>query len=292
MKTDIDTKKIGFIGAGKTGFCLGKYFSKIDSDDYEVCGYFSRDPESAREAAAFAGGRAFETAEELAGECDLLLLTVPDGQIEGVWEQLLAGLKPSRPLLVGHCSGCLDSRVFHGEAGSAYAFGSLHPLFALHDKETAYNGLYRAYFSIEGDKAFLDFASALLTELGNPYSEIKAENKILYHAASVMVSNLVNALAYEGMKLFDECGFDRGFSEYAWRLLFIENAGNAANLSPVRALTGPVERADLETVEKHLNALSGDTREIYRLLSLKLTEVAQIKNPERDYGELRKILCK
>ena len=279
-------KKIGFIGAGKVGFSLGKYISEKAGDAYEVYGYFSHDPASARAAAAFAGGQAFGAAEELAAGCDLLLLTVPDDQIESTWLRLRDAI-PSESLLVGHCSGCLDSSIFHGMR----AFGSIHPIIAMHDRETAYQKLQNAYFTIEGGDDFLEFSKSLLTSLGNHYSTIKAENKVRYHAASVMVSNLVNALTAEGMNTFKECGLDEEFAEKAWRALFLENAQNIVSLGPVLALTGPVERADAATVEKHLNALTGETKEIYRLLSLKLTETAQLKNPDRDYTELRKILC-
>ena len=42
--------RIGFIGAGKVGFTLGKYFAVNGLD---VAGYYSRNYKSAEEAAAF-----------------------------------------------------------------------------------------------------------------------------------------------------------------------------------------------------------------------------------------------
>ena len=42
--------KTGFIGAGKVGFSLGKLFAE---NGIQVTGYFSRQAESASEAAAF-----------------------------------------------------------------------------------------------------------------------------------------------------------------------------------------------------------------------------------------------
>jgi len=305
----IVTKKIGFIGAGKVGFSLGRHISER-AYGFKVCGYYSRSPESAREAAAFAGGSAFGTMEELAGECDLLFLTVPDGQIADVWAQLLPALtdsKHGRALYIAHCSGSQDSRIFTPRpdaepylcAGAGTGeltvpahlyFGSLHPLLAVHDKTTAYENLADAYFTVEGDPAFTEIAGALMTSLGNPFCKIEAEQKTLYHAASVMVSNLVCALAYEGMEVFKACGLDAGFAESAWRALFLGNAENIAALGPVSALTGPIERGDTATVAKHLDALTGDTKEIYLLLSRALTETAQRKNPERDYSELKVLL--
>ena len=52
--------KIGFIGAGKVGFTLGKYFRM---HGVEVTGYYSRSIQSAKEAADFTRAQAFTNAE-------------------------------------------------------------------------------------------------------------------------------------------------------------------------------------------------------------------------------------
>jgi predicted short-subunit dehydrogenase-like oxidoreductase (DUF2520 family) len=239
----------------------------------------------------------YDTAEELAGECDLLLLTVPDGKIHDVWARLREALpagrsEKDRALFIAHCSGSLDSRIFDlAPAESAFvSFGSIHPLVAVHDRETAFKNLDGAYFTIEGGPKFTKFAAGLLTGLGNPFCRIDARQKTLYHAASVLVSNLVCALAYEGMETFAACGLDSSFAESAWRALFLGNAENIAKLGPVSALTGPVERADTATIARHIAALTGDTKEMYILLSRTLVETAQRKNPDRDYSGLMSLL--
>jgi len=281
-------KRIGFIGPGKVGCSLGRYISE-NGGGFSVCGYFGRNETAAAEAAAFAGGSAFGSAEELAAECDLLLLTVPDGQIAGVWEDLAQDLPDSEePLYVGHCSGSQSSEIFQPKAGCH--FGSMHPILAVHDRENSYKNFAGAYFTIEGDEAFKNIAGELLSAFGNPFETIDASQKTRYHAASVIVSNFVCALAYEGMETFKACGLGDEFADNAWRSLFLGNAENIGNLGPVLALTGPVERGDADTVARHLKALSGDAREIYLLLSKTLTETASRKNPERDYSELIKLL--
>jgi len=284
------SKSIGFIGPGKVGCSLGRHIAEKGGDGFQVCGYFGRDPAATREAAAFAGGRAFDTAEGLAAECDLLLLTVPDKEIENVWASLAERLLPGRDglLYVGHCCGSQGADTFCPKPGCH--FGSMHPLIAVHDKKNSYKIFDGAYFTIEGGEDFKAFAGNLLTSLGNPFCAIEAEQKAQYHAASVMVSNLVCALAYTGMETFKACGLDDGFADKAWRSLFLENAENTASFGPVSALTGPVERGDAATVALHLGSLSGEAREIYLLLSRTLTEIARIKNPGRDYSDILKLL--
>jgi predicted short-subunit dehydrogenase-like oxidoreductase (DUF2520 family) len=69
------------------------------------------------------------------------------------------------------------------------------------------------------------------------------------------------------------------------------NMNHLAQVGPTAALTGPVERGDTATVQKHLACFdSQDERELYRLLSKKLVDVAQQKNPDRDYQPLRHVL--
>ncbi|MDR3364944.1 MAG: DUF2520 domain-containing protein [Clostridiales Family XIII bacterium] len=295
------TAKIGFIGAGKVGYGFGRHITERGNrgcakSGFEVAGYVSRDKASACEAAAFAGGRAYGSAAGLAAESDLLLLTVPDGAIAEAWRQMSDELldrqaRRGRPLCIGHCSGSLGARVFGPRPLDANIFfGSIHPLAAIYDRTSAYKKLDGAFFTTEGDEPFAHFAGELLSALGNPFREIDAAQKTLYHAASVMVSNLVCALAYAGTKTFKACGLDDAFAESAWRALFLENAENIAALGPVLALTGPVERADAATAARHLEALSGDERESYLLLSRILAEAAQKKNPSRDYSEMKTLL--
>ena len=283
-------RSVGFIGPGKVGCSLGRHISEKGGDGFAVRGYFGRDLEAARAAADSAGGRAFDTAEELAAECDLLLLTVPDKQIADVWaalgEKMPAG---KNPLYIGHCSGSLNADVFLSKQTGRY-FGSLHPLLAVYDRENSYKHFPGAFFTLEGDEAFVTLAGDLLTALGNPFRTIGAAQKARYHAASVIVSNLVCALACTGIETFKACGLDDEFADKAWRSLFLQNAENVALLGPVKALTGPIERCDTATVASHLEALSGDTRYVYLLLSHTLTETARRKNPGRDYSEMIELL--
>ena len=282
-------KRIGFIGPGKVGCSFGRHITEEGNSFFEVAGYFGRDPEKAREAAALAGGRAYDAAEELAAECDLLLLTVPDKEISDVWDSIIIDMTDrNEPFYVGHCSGSQSSEILQPKPGCV--FGSMHPILAVPDKENSYAKFIGAYFTVEGDEAFTSFAGSLLTTLGNPFGSISAEYKTRYHAAAVIVSNLVCAIAYQGAETFKACGLDEEFADNAWRSLFLGNAENVAALGPVLALTGPVERCDTETVARHLEALSGDTRETYLLLSRTLTETASHKNPDRDYSEMIELL--
>lgn len=116
--------KLGFIGAGKVGTTLAKYLAP----HHAIIGFTSRSYKSAKEAADFTGSRAFEHFEELIPLCDTVFITVPDGQIKPVWNEILASDIDLQDKNIAHCSGALSSDVFAGrEERGAFGY-SVHPL--------------------------------------------------------------------------------------------------------------------------------------------------------------------
>lgn len=275
--------KIGFIGAGKVGFSLGRYFME---KGINVSGYYSRNLESSKEAAVFTKTKYYSKLEELIQASDTLFLTVPDGSIVKVYSEIIQSDIEGKCLV--HCSGALSSMVFSGIRTKGARGCSIHPICAVSSKLNGYQDLSKAYFTIEGND--VEDLAELIRGCGNPVERILAEQKVKYHAAAVYASNLVVGLYDMAAGLLQECGLSKDFASHALQPLFKGNAENIASFGAVHALTGPVERADTLTVEKHLAALDGEEREIYRLLSRHLIAVAKQKNPDRDYRDLQKLL--
>lgn len=288
--------KAGIIGAGKVGFTLGKYFV-TRGKDIQVSGYYSRNPESAKEAATFTGTRFFEDLAGITKDSDILFITVPDGAIVDVWNDM-AGL-PIKEKVICHCSGSISSAVFFdAEKRGAYRY-SVHPLYAVSDKYSSYQTLGNAYFAIEGSVEHLEDMKALFTGLGNQVVTMDSSRKTLYHAAAVMVSNQVAALVDMGAQLLTQCGFSRADAEHALMPLFMGNATKISQVGPITALTGPVERGDAGTVHGHLDAFEtletpdkGEIKEAYLALSRRLVQLAKTKHPERNFEPLERELRK
>ncbi len=280
-----EAMKIGLIGAGKVGFSLGRYFCE---KGVSVVGYYSRSFDSAKQAADFTQTKGFENLIELVKASDTLFITTPDGEIENVWDDI--SKLPIENKIICHCSGSLASTVFSDiEDCKAYGY-SIHPLYAINSKEESYKYLEQAYFSIEGDLEKMEEIKALFCQLGNPYQIISKTHKTLYHAAAVTVSNQMIALLEQGVTLMKQCGFEETHALKAIWPLVAGNIQNVCDKGLVGALTGPVERGDIGTVKKHMEALTGSDRNLYRLLSLKLLNLAKIKYPHQDYEELIKLL--
>lgn len=99
--------KVGFIGAGKVGFSLGKY---LKSHGVDVVGYYSKTPESAKSAADFTETKVYVTIADIVRDSDTLFVTVPDGQICMVWDCIKnLDIKNKN---ICHCSGSISSAVF------------------------------------------------------------------------------------------------------------------------------------------------------------------------------------
>ena len=60
--------KIGFIGAGKVGFSLGKYFAE---NGQNVCGYYSEFEHDAVEAAEFTNSKEYKEINDLIADSDV-----------------------------------------------------------------------------------------------------------------------------------------------------------------------------------------------------------------------------
>ena len=277
--------KFGFIGAGKVGFSLGKY---LKENNIDISGYYSKSQHSAKEAAIFTNTRQYNNLEDLIKNSDTIFITTPDNQIANVWNEIKK--LPIKEKLICHCSGSISSEVFsnindHG----AYGY-SIHPMFAISDQYNSYKNLSQAFITIEGHKKHIKYLNMLFLNLGNDTAIINKKNKILYHAAAVTVSNLVLGLINNGVNYLEACGFTKEMAVKSLYPLIEYNIRNIKQIGLVNSLTGPIERGDLSTVINHLSVIPEGDKELYRLLSKNILNIAKAKNMDRDYKNLEEHL--
>lgn len=297
--------RIGFIGAGKVGFTLGKYFSKHGK---EITGYYSRNTVSAEEAAEFTDSRAFDNMGELIENSDVLFLTVPDGSITDVYRQVAQC--PIRGKLICHCSGALSARLAFPDIKETGAYGySVHPLFAVSSKYSAYEELADVFFAVEGDEERIGDIEGLMKSVWLRYQRIDGENKIGYHCAAAIASNLMVGLIKESVDILGRCGFSPEDAVSALGPLVRGNVQHVLEDGLEASLTGPLERGDIGTIIKHLDSFDAgkdekvngadedegvftreEEKQLYKLLSKKILPVAQAKHPDRSYEEIKKLL--
>lgn len=281
--------KIGFIGAGKAGCSLGKYFaSKSSQADIQIIGYYSIISEETRWAAAFTNSDCFQTAEEVIAASDSVILSTPDGAIKKVWESF--NKEDMKGKIFCHLSGSLSSDVFSGiEELGGYPI-SIHPLFAFSSKESVYQQLNQVCFTLEGHPYAVAQWKDILSALGNKALVISSEVKPKYHAAASILSNHVIAVLEAGYQLLEECGFSEDEARNFTSVLVRDNVEHVIRDGGIKAMTGPIERGDGETVAKHLSVLNPGQREIYQACGRQLLAMAKEKNPDRTYSSIADLL--
>lgn len=266
---------------------MAKYFQ---SNKISISGFYSRNYDSAVEAAKFTESEAFNSIRDLVKNSDIIFISTPDNEIYKVWMDVKK--ENIKHKILCHFSGTLSSEVFcdiHNSGGYAY---SLHPMFPISDKYNSYKYMKEAVFSLEGSEEKLFVIEKLIKSLGNQVFIINKESKPLYHLANVLVSNLYIGLIEASLEYLEKCGINQEEALMALKPLIYENINNIYDKGISNALTGPIERGDDDTINKHLAVINKDHIEIYRGLSNILLNLAKNKNPYRDYGKLQGVLRK
>lgn len=272
---------IGIIGAGKVGCSMGKYAMQ---HRIPVAGYYSKTMKSAEEAAAFTRTECFEDLTDIILASDTLWITTPDDSIREVWDCIAK--YDIRDYVICHFSGSLSSDVFSGIDKKKAHPCSIHPIYAFSDKNTSYQKLKDAYFTIEGDDFAVEQMTALLERMGNHVIRIKSGKKALYHSAASLVSNHLLGVIDVGIQIMEECGFTQEDAYAALTPLILGNVEAGCKEGCMNALTGPIERNDVKTVDRHLAVLTGTARDIYESIGQDLVIMAKEKNPDRDYTNM------
>ena len=181
---------------------------------------------------------------------EAVLLCVPDAAIAAA----AAGVPPGPA--VGHCSGALGLDVLGRREGF-----SLHPLMTV--TTGADPGVFAgAAAALDASSpATLALAQALARTLGMTPVRIAGEDRPAYHAAASIASNFLVALEAAA----EELGATAGLERAQLVPLVRATVENWAALGPARALTGPVARGDVGTVERQRDALRERTPELLEL---------------------------
>lgn len=278
---------IGIIGAGKVGVSVGRY---LKDNNIQISGFYDIDSDNAAFAAQFTQTDCFSDLEELVKLSDTLFITTPDGVIGSVWDCIRNKNMSVQNKIVCHFSGALSSDVFTDSQSTGAGVCSIHPMLAFSDKLTSYRIPANTFFAIEGDETAVSAVKSLFESLGNTVCRIDKSKKSLYHTAASVLSNELVALLDMGYSLLEQCGFSRDNAVGATKNLVSGNVKSVLENGCVNALTGPVERNDLQTVKKHVNSLEGEDRQIYILLAKRLVNLAKAKNEDRDYRDLSEFL--
>lgn len=264
------------IGAGPVGTSLA---GALRLGGVPVLGLWARRPPAARAAGAIAGVAAFSAAPpDLMLESDVVIVAVRDDAIAEVAEMLVAtGLITAQHVMM-HCSGAISAETaFAGVRDRVGGIATLHPLRAIGDARAAMRSLPGTVFGVEGDAAGRPVAHNLVQSIGGTALELSSEQMAAYHAAAAMASNYVVALIDAAAAVLATAGIDQRDAVAALVPLARGSLDNVAERGVVDGLTGPIQRGDRATVNRHLEALAAtpELAGLYRALGRRTLALAR-----------------
>ena len=262
------------VGAGRVGAALATALARAGAT---VVGVWSRSEAGASRAGALAGVPAHHGALPVAiSEATVVLVPVPDRVLSAVSGALLEGglLRNARAVL--HCAGGIPAAEALAPLRSAVPVGTFHPLVAIADPVRGAAWLSRCQVALEGDAEARAAGRDLAAVLGARAIELAAEALPLYHAAAVLASNHTVALVAAAAEVLAAAGVPAPVE--ALRPLLRSTVENLEALELADALTGPVRRGDVSTVERHLRVLADRAPgwvEIYRAGTIAAVRLAR-----------------
>lgn len=220
------------IGSGRVARHVGHYFHLLNSQSSKTLNIRYASWDRSQDPHAL---------KKLIEQNTHILLAISDSALEGFYRLHLAGL---------------DKTVVHFSGAHNFAeMIAAHPLMTFGPDLYDLEFYKKIHFTMTG----ASFQEAL-PGLNNPSSVLPAEQKALYHAYCVLGGNFTTLLLGKMLDGFAEMKIPSDAAK-----LYIEKVVANTFAEPNKALTGPLVRKDIETVNANLQALGSDSAsDIYK----------------------------
>ena len=185
-----------------------------------------------------------------------------------------------------HSSGARSSRELEPLSRRGAAVGSLHPMqtFVRASRAT----LAGVSFAVEGDPTAVRAGRRIARDLGGSVFTIRSEAKVLYHAIGSFCSPMIIATLATAERIAHAAAIPPAAARRIMHPILRQTIANYLAKGPAAAFSGPINRADINTIRKHLEVLREvpGARDIY----LALARSALRTLPVRDRRAVEKIL--
>jgi predicted short-subunit dehydrogenase-like oxidoreductase (DUF2520 family) len=257
--------KLGFIGAGKVGSALAV---RLRSKGYPVVAVCDAKRDAAEIfAKAVNGSKIVETNQDVADAADVIFITTPDGYINTVAAQV----KWKAGQSAVHCSGGNTTAILTPAREMGAKVGVFHPGQMFADREKAIDNIQGATFDVEAEEPLLSTLKEIASALDGHWIEVKAGDRPVFHVAEEFTSLYMMLLARLSAKLMQALGISEKQSIQVNLPMMRATTSNFEAFGTSRALTGPVDRGDVETIKRHIDGLRktySSVLPLYRELAL------------------------
>ncbi|CUT04372.1 Rossmann-like and DUF2520 domain-containing protein [Candidatus Chrysopegis kryptomonas] len=265
---------IAIVGAGRVGTLFAKFLSEIIG--HKIVAVISRSDESIKRfVQKFKVNTASKSITDLPSDVEVIFITTPDSAIKDIaWEISQIENLNFKNLVVYHASGVLTSDVLSEVQSRGAEVGSIHPVYSVSHFDYSVDEIRKIKFTLEGSPKIYDITKWIFYNFDENIISIDKSQKILYHIACVFASNYLVSLLNTVDEIFKRANLN--FDHKFLHPLIEISLKNASELGSVNALTGPIERGDLETIKLHLEELQNKFPEILPVYSSLAIETIRI----------------
>jgi len=269
---------VALIGAGPAGTAMAVALHK---EGYPIAAVSSRSLKSAQRCAVLVDCE--YTGTDLAAasrQAEIVIISIPDSAIETTCQTLADSGGFCTGQLVLHLSGALTSDALNAARAAGADTLSLHPAQTMVEPLQSAALLKTTWFCLEGNDSAVERGRDIANEISGNTIVIDKDKKALYHAALSFSSNYLTTLEAIAIEMLTETGISRQNALALLMPLIQGSVDTLANCSLPDALTGPMSRGDVKTIEKHLHAMEGGAeshQQIYKMMGLETLKLARAK---------------
>jgi predicted short-subunit dehydrogenase-like oxidoreductase (DUF2520 family) len=273
--------RVGVVGAGRVGATLGAALLRAG---HPVIAATAVSDASVRRVETWLPDAEILPADEVLAVADFVLIAVPDDALRPV----VAGLADAgawRPgQIVAHTSGAQGISALDPAAARGALALALHPVMTFTGRSEDLDRLTGAAFGVTALEELRPVAESLVVEMGGEPVWVPESARPLYHAALSLGANHLVTLVNDALGLLAGAGV--GEPARLMAPLLSAALDNVLRLGDA-ALTGPVSRGDVATVQSHLRTLHQRAPEVvasYVAMALRTGERAAAAgrlSPER-----------
>ncbi len=218
----------------------------------------------------------------------LVFITTPDDVIAEISDNL-AGVNIDWGIRgVVHCSGNLTSEVLDVLAEAGAGTATMHPIqtFTKGDNSERFRGIT---FSLEGEPTTTAVLEKIVERMDARFIHLTKNQKRAVHIAAVFASNYMVSLMHGVGEYLAKEGIDNGLD--ILKPLITQTAQNIIEKGAIEALTGPVSRGDMISIQTHLRVLESDQEllHLYQLLGKEAVRIAD-KRGEVSKAQIKDML--
>jgi predicted short-subunit dehydrogenase-like oxidoreductase (DUF2520 family) len=275
---------VGIVSAGRVGTTIGQ---ALERAEHVVGAVAASSPASRARAAQRLPESEIRAVADVASQCELLVIAVPDDRLASVISDLAESGSVRPGTIVAHTAGAHGVRVLDPLTDLGALPLALHPAMTFIGTEEDTDRIRNCCFGVTAaDEVGLAIGQSLVLEMGAEPVRIDEKDRTLYHAALAHGANHLVALVCDAVAALRKVVDGQDVRpERILGPLLTAALDNSLQIGP-KALTGPVARGDAAAVARHLQALTAadpGIAEGYRALARR---AATYTDPPPDLVEL------